>query len=661
MIQLKLLGSVDLIADGTAESDAPLRRSKRMALLAFLAAARPRGFHRRDKVAALFWPELPADRARAALRTTLTRLRDDHGDALIRGRGADEIAVDPALLRCDVVEFDAAFAAGRFADAVALYRGSFLDGVHVEGGGEEIEQWISVERTRLHDDALRALAAMSAQAEQRGDADGAVRAAQRAVDLSPSDEQVARRLIELLVAAGNRGKAMRVYEELVRRLRADFDVEPAVETQSLIATLRLALPGAPEASKGAGVPIRRSEGEMPSTLPVATPTRRRRVIPVASVVALIAVAGWVTLRAELGHPAAMPPVVSAVAWTRITPFDRAPSGHFGARAVVDSTGDALLFLGGVQDIETRKLVPLDRSYWRLRGLDAQGGATWRQVNLGTGPGPAPRWLFGLSSDGAHDRLILHGGALGFTSPCANDTWVLHHASGIGHTPSWQRVRLRGPAPPARGSFDQVLDVTRGRLIVFAGHDCVYPTSDDTWVLAFDDTTMTSGAWTRLRPDSSAGIPLRRDNYVAAYDTAAGRMFIFGGRAATVPTGELWELDHASGTGGAPAWRPIHCTGESPALTGPGGAYDFASDSWTLFGGSDASGQVQRTVWRLHGLMHNVSACRWERLSIAEPTPAARSGPAMALLPRTGTVAVFGGEFENTPLADAWLLRRIRSP
>ena len=65
MIQLLLLGNVDIFGDSGARMDAPLRQSKRVALLAFLAAARPTGFHRRDKIAALFWPELPTDRARA--------------------------------------------------------------------------------------------------------------------------------------------------------------------------------------------------------------------------------------------------------------------------------------------------------------------------------------------------------------------------------------------------------------------------------------------------------------------------------------------------------------------------------------------------------------------------------------------------------------------
>ena len=151
MIHLALLGNVELTSDGPVISDAPLRRSKRVAVLAYLAVARPRGFHRRDKVAALFWPELPTDRARAALRTTLSRLRDDYEAELLIGRGSEDIAVDNTKLECDVVQFDDDLDAGRFDRAVRIYRGPFLDGIHVEGAGEELETWLAAERARLRD------------------------------------------------------------------------------------------------------------------------------------------------------------------------------------------------------------------------------------------------------------------------------------------------------------------------------------------------------------------------------------------------------------------------------------------------------------------------------------------------------------------------------
>jgi DNA-binding SARP family transcriptional activator len=659
VIQLKLLGNVDLTTDGGAVSDAPLRRSKRMALLAYLTAARPRGFHRRDKLAALFWPELPTDRARAALRTTLTRLRDDHGTDLILGRGADEIAIDATRLHCDVVEFDDALAAGRFEDAAPLYRGPFLDGLHVEGTGDELEEWISVERSRLRDAVLRALSALSGAAEQRGDLGAALTAAQQALDISGNDEIAARRVIALMIASGNRGGAMRVYDALVRRLRSDFDVEPAAETQALVAPLRERRV-APSDMRGPSAPAseaaRLAERHRTPGSATAVPRRRRSYLVPALALVVLAGAGWIATR---GNPTKVAAPLPSVMWKAVTPSGRAPSGSFGSRAVLDSTGDAMLVFGGVQDIDRKRLVPLGEAYWRMRGFGEGSGASWTRITTEPGLHPAPRWIFGLSSDTAHDRVIVHGGALGFTSPCANDTWVLNHASGIGHVPSWQRVRVRGATPPGRASFQQEFDASRRRLIVFAGNDCIYPNFHDTWVLAFDDSTLASGIWTQLAPDSSAGIPQRRDAYAATYDTASARLFIFGGRASALATDELWALDHADGVSGVPAWHPIHCTGDAPVIVDPAGAFDLGDDSWTMFGGMDANGQVSRSVWRVHGLAKDIPHCRWEQLVVAEPTPAARSGASAGLLRASRSMVVFGGEFKGTPLADAWVLRGVR--
>jgi len=54
MIELRLLGAVDLRDERGAAMEAALRGAMRMAVPAYLAVASPRGFHRRDKLAALF-------------------------------------------------------------------------------------------------------------------------------------------------------------------------------------------------------------------------------------------------------------------------------------------------------------------------------------------------------------------------------------------------------------------------------------------------------------------------------------------------------------------------------------------------------------------------------------------------------------------------------
>ena len=118
MAHLRTLGAVDLRDADGRELRAVLAQPKRFALLAYLAAAAPAGFHRRDALLALFWPELDAAHARDALNTALAFLRRSLGSGVVVSRGAEEVAVDPGALWCDAAAFLRAIAAGRCAVAL---------------------------------------------------------------------------------------------------------------------------------------------------------------------------------------------------------------------------------------------------------------------------------------------------------------------------------------------------------------------------------------------------------------------------------------------------------------------------------------------------------------------------------------------------------------
>jgi hypothetical protein len=115
MIELRLLGGVDLQIEGRErDSSGLLGRPKRLALLSYLASARPNGLHSRDQLIALFWPEADQEHARAALRKTVHLLRTDLGDSVITTVGDDQLGCNGAIW-CDVAEFDKAFRASEFA------------------------------------------------------------------------------------------------------------------------------------------------------------------------------------------------------------------------------------------------------------------------------------------------------------------------------------------------------------------------------------------------------------------------------------------------------------------------------------------------------------------------------------------------------------------
>jgi DNA-binding SARP family transcriptional activator/TolB-like protein len=237
MIRLTTLGAVDLRkADGTPVQSV-LRQPRRYAILAYLALARPRGFHRRDRVLGVFWPEEEQGRARHRLAQAKHYLTRSLGRDVVVARSDEELGIASDRLTSDVAEFEAALARDDPEAALALYGGELLPGFHI-ADAPEFERWLDAERSRL---ARRAGAAAWSLAERKGaagDRAAAVRWAKRAVALEPWDEGGLRRLITLLDSLADRAGAVAAYQEYAKRLEADLGTEPAAETQALIEAVK---------------------------------------------------------------------------------------------------------------------------------------------------------------------------------------------------------------------------------------------------------------------------------------------------------------------------------------------------------------------------------------------------------------------------------------
>ncbi|MGH7505014.1 MAG: hypothetical protein ACRELX_05170, partial [Longimicrobiales bacterium] len=70
MIRLQFLGGVRLLDGDGHDIRAVMQQPKRLAVLAFLAVARPRGPQRRDALVGLFWAESDEASARRSLSQT---------------------------------------------------------------------------------------------------------------------------------------------------------------------------------------------------------------------------------------------------------------------------------------------------------------------------------------------------------------------------------------------------------------------------------------------------------------------------------------------------------------------------------------------------------------------------------------------------------------
>ena len=124
-LTVDVLGPPVVLADG-----APLAvdTRKATALLAYLAVEG--GVHNRDSLAALLWPDYSSDRARAALRRTLSTLRSALGARWVTV-ARDSVALEGGDVSLDFAEFERLAASGDLGDlerAAALHRGPFLAG-----------------------------------------------------------------------------------------------------------------------------------------------------------------------------------------------------------------------------------------------------------------------------------------------------------------------------------------------------------------------------------------------------------------------------------------------------------------------------------------------------------------------------------------------------
>ena len=159
LVELRLLATPEVRIEGRDAAAVPAQ-PKRLALLAYLAAAAPYGFHRRDTLLALLWPESDQEHARSALRKAVHFLRQELGKDVVVSRGDEELGLATARVWCDVREFAARLHQGALTEALTLYQGDLLAGLFVSEA-PEFERWLEEERAGLRARAAEAAWALA--------------------------------------------------------------------------------------------------------------------------------------------------------------------------------------------------------------------------------------------------------------------------------------------------------------------------------------------------------------------------------------------------------------------------------------------------------------------------------------------------------------------
>lgn len=276
------------LAAATGSEVATQRR--RLALLALLAAAGERGASR-DRLVAFLWPESASESARHSLEQLLYLLRRQLDEELFLG--SDPLRLNPKVITSDVGAFESALAQGADADAVASYRGPFLDGFYLNDAGE-FGEWVESERARLASAYAAALMRLAEQSTEAGDLRGAVVLWRQLVALDTLSSRSLLGLARSLARVGDRAEALRVvtsYEALIRE-QLNMPLDPAL--QAFVQQLRNAagLPAATARGPFALEPAGTGPVDVSKALPGSSRIGRRRWPAVLAGAALLIAVTW---------------------------------------------------------------------------------------------------------------------------------------------------------------------------------------------------------------------------------------------------------------------------------------------------------------------------------------------------------------------------------
>jgi DNA-binding SARP family transcriptional activator len=210
------------------------RRQTRALLYRLATALEPVS---RDHLCFLFWPDQSDIVARRNLTKLLAHLRSALPQPNLLVVSGENIQLDPQQVWSDTVAFTEQYplssttTIASLDTAVTLYRGAFLNGFAL-AHCPEFDLWVGQQRRFFEQQYLQALARLIELTAAAHDYGAAIGYAQRYLGHDELAEEIHRRLIECYAASGERGAALRQYEECVAILERELGVDPLPETRA---------------------------------------------------------------------------------------------------------------------------------------------------------------------------------------------------------------------------------------------------------------------------------------------------------------------------------------------------------------------------------------------------------------------------------------------
>ncbi|MGI6394398.1 MAG: Kelch repeat-containing protein [bacterium] len=199
--------------------------------------------------------------------------------------------------------------------------------------------------------------------------------------------------------------------------------------------------------------------------------------------------------------------------------------------------------------------------------------------------------------------------------------------------SWQEI-IESVMPSKRVNHSMVYDSARGKVVLFGGASNSHR-QQDTW-----EWDGASNVWVNRTPGVT--VPSKRRNHSMVYDPVRGKTVLFGGWANTV-LNDTWEWDGVKGT-----WANVAPAGNSPeARFDHAMAYDFSTNKIVLYGGNEGNKQYGDT-WIWDGANKT-----WSEITPASATPGELYGHKMVYDFTREKVVLFGGRKGGTEYNNLW--------
>jgi serine/threonine protein kinase/DNA-binding SARP family transcriptional activator/Tfp pilus assembly protein PilF len=250
-LEVSLFGTFQVKLDGNALTNFRSVNTQGLFVYLILQAERP---FTRDTLATLFWPDVPDSNAKKNLRQTLYQLRQLLSDSndqpwLLVSRQTIQWNPDSDF-ELDVQHFLADLAHGDLQTAVSHYQDELLTGFTCDS--LEFENWLRLERERLHRLALTALDDLTERQLIQADFVAAQASARRQIGLEPWRESAQRQLMRALALAGDRSAALVQFELCQQVLDEELGASPTRETVTLATQIEAGLFGQDDAALIAG-------------------------------------------------------------------------------------------------------------------------------------------------------------------------------------------------------------------------------------------------------------------------------------------------------------------------------------------------------------------------------------------------------------------------